>query len=82
MYDTPPEEDHLTGKTFTQRIEKTNLTHHTRINRLNLKTIGDSKSEEMQDKVIGTFMSVSTIFDIQSNYLIHDPKKGSQSSPQ
>ncbi|WP_083600300.1 IS1 family transposase [Xenorhabdus eapokensis] len=27
VYDLLPEEGHLTGKTFTQRIERTNLTH-------------------------------------------------------
>ncbi|MBD1229468.1 hypothetical protein IQ211_18060 [Xenorhabdus griffiniae] len=52
VYDCFPEEEHLTGKTFTQRIESTNLIHRTRIKRLNRKTIGYSKSEEMHDKVI------------------------------
>ncbi|CBJ80273.1 hypothetical protein XBJ1_2818 [Xenorhabdus bovienii SS-2004] len=56
VYDPLPEEEHLTGKAFTQRIERTNLTHRTRIKRLNRKTIGYSKSEEMHDKVIGTFI--------------------------
>ncbi|WP_244590771.1 IS1 family transposase, partial [Xenorhabdus hominickii] len=56
VYDNLPEEDHLTGKTFTQRIERTNLTQRTRIKRLNRKTISYSKSEEMHDKVIGTFI--------------------------
>ncbi|MCB4426895.1 IS1 family transposase, partial [Xenorhabdus nematophila] len=39
-----------------QRIERTNLTHRTRIKRRNRKTIGYSKSEDMHDKVIGTFI--------------------------
>ncbi|MBD2804265.1 IS1 family transposase [Xenorhabdus sp. ZM] len=56
VYDNLPEEKHLPGKTFTQRIERTNLTHRTRIKRLNRKTIGYSKSVEMHDKVIGTFI--------------------------
>ncbi|CBJ83194.1 Insertion element iso-IS1n protein insB (fragment) [Xenorhabdus bovienii str. Jollieti] len=56
MYGRLPEEDHLTGKTFTQRIERTNLTHRTRIKRLNRKTMGYSESEEMHNKVIGTFI--------------------------
>ncbi|CDH07315.1 Insertion element iso-IS1n protein insB (fragment) [Xenorhabdus bovienii str. oregonense] len=47
VYDNLPEEDHLTGKTFTQR---------TQVKRLNRKTISYSKSEEMHDKVIGTFI--------------------------
>ncbi|MDE9535563.1 IS1 family transposase, partial [Xenorhabdus bovienii] len=38
------------------RIERTNLTHRTRIKRLNRKTLGYSKSAEMHDKVIGTFI--------------------------
>ncbi|WP_155272318.1 IS1 family transposase [Xenorhabdus bovienii] len=56
VYDCLSEEEHLTGKMFTQRIERTNLTHRTRLKRLNRKTIGYSKSEEMHDKVIGTFI--------------------------
>ncbi|WP_222943047.1 IS1 family transposase, partial [Xenorhabdus sp. PB62.4] len=62
VYDNLPEESHLTGKTFTQRIERTNLTHRTRIKRLNRKTIGYSKSEEMHDKVIGTFIECEHYF--------------------
>ncbi|WP_086004392.1 IS1 family transposase [Photobacterium marinum] len=49
-------EKHITGKLFTQRIERQNLTLRTRLKRLNRKTIGFSKSEEMHDKVIGTFI--------------------------
>ncbi|PHM28154.1 transposase [Xenorhabdus budapestensis] len=56
VYDNLPEEDHLTGKTFTQRIERMNLTQRTRVKRLNRKTISYSKSEEVHDKVIGTFI--------------------------
>lgn len=56
VYGCLPEEAHLTGKTFTQRIERTNLTHRTRLKRLNRKTIGYSKSEEIHDKMIGTFI--------------------------
>ena len=44
------------GKRFTQRIERTNLTLRSRIKRLVRRTIGFSKSEEMHDKVIGTFI--------------------------
>ncbi|MDE9537301.1 IS1 family transposase, partial [Xenorhabdus bovienii] len=47
VYDSLPEKERLTGKTFTQRIERTNLTHRTRIKRLNRKTLGYSKSAEM-----------------------------------
>lgn len=53
VYDCLSEEAYLTGKTFTQRIERTHLT---RLKRLNRKTIGYSKSEEVHDKVIGTFI--------------------------
>ncbi len=56
VYDCLPEEKHLRGKKFTQRIERTNLTLRIRIKRLNRKTIGYSKSEQMHDKVIGTFI--------------------------
>ncbi|WP_208612550.1 IS1 family transposase [Xenorhabdus vietnamensis] len=56
VYDCLPQEKHLTGKKFTQRIERTNLTLRIRIKRLNRKTIGYSKSEEMHDKVVGTFI--------------------------
>ncbi|WP_439146917.1 IS1 family transposase, partial [Vibrio sp.] len=41
---------------YTQRIERSNLTLRTRLKRLVRKTIGFSRSEEMQDKVIGTFI--------------------------
>ncbi len=56
VYDCLPEEEPLRGKKFTQRIERTNLTLRTHIKRLNRKTIGYSKFEEMHDKVIGTFI--------------------------
>ncbi|CDG89897.1 Insertion element IS1 (fragment) [Xenorhabdus bovienii str. feltiae Florida] len=56
VYNCLPVEKHLRGKKFTQRIERTNLTLRTRIKRLNRKTIGYSKSEEIHDKVIGTFI--------------------------
>lgn len=51
-----PKEKHIIGKIHTQRIERTNLTLRTRLKRLVRKTIGFSKSEEMHDKVIGTFI--------------------------
>lgn len=53
---TLPSDKHIIGKRFTQRIERTNLTLRSRIKRLVRKTIGFSKSEEMHDKVIGTFI--------------------------
>ncbi|AHA64688.1 Transposase [Shigella dysenteriae 1617] len=47
---------HLTGKKFTQRIERNNLTLRTRIKRLARKTICFSRSVEIHEKVIGTFI--------------------------
>ena len=54
--DKIPQEKHIIGKYYTQRIERMNLTLRTRLKRLNRKTIGFSKSSEMHDKVIGTFI--------------------------
>ncbi len=51
-----PKEKHIVGKYYTQRIERTNLTLRTHLKKLNRKTWGYSKSEEMHDKVIGTFI--------------------------
>lgn len=51
--DTLPAAKHIVGKLYTQRIERENLTLH---NRLNRKTLGYSKSPEMHDKIIGTFI--------------------------
>ncbi|MBG0716429.1 IS1 family transposase, partial [Enterobacter hormaechei] len=51
-----PEEKHLTGKIFTQRIERNNLTLRTRIKRLARKTICFSRSIDVHEKVIGSFI--------------------------
>ncbi|MBE8082533.1 MULTISPECIES: IS1 family transposase, partial [Enterobacteriaceae] len=51
-----PKEKHLTGKIFTQRIERNNLTLRTRIKRLARKTLCFSRSIELHEKVIGAFM--------------------------
>ncbi|WNT51918.1 IS1-like element IS1N family transposase [Shigella dysenteriae] len=51
-----PKHKHLTGKIFTQRIERNNLTLRTRIKRLARKTICFSRSVEIHEKVIGTFI--------------------------
>ncbi|WP_435367618.1 IS1 family transposase [Shigella dysenteriae] len=51
-----PKDKHLTGKIFTQRIERNNLTLRTRIKRLARKTICFSRSVEIHKKVIGTFI--------------------------
>ncbi|HGN9374411.1 TPA: IS1 family transposase, partial [Citrobacter pasteurii] len=46
----------LPGKIFTQRIERNNLTLRTRINRLIRKMICFSRSVEILEKVIGSFI--------------------------
>lgn len=51
-----PKDKHLTGKIFTQRIERNNLTLRTRIKRLARKTICFSRSVEIHEKVIGAFI--------------------------
>ncbi|PJG60123.1 IS1 family transposase [Aeromonas cavernicola] len=51
-----PSKMHLTGKIFTQRIERNNLTLSTRIKRLARKTICFSRSIELHEKVIGAFI--------------------------
>lgn len=51
-----PKHKHLTGRIFTQRIERNNLTLRTRIKRLARKTICFSRSVEIHEKVIGAFI--------------------------
>lgn len=51
-----PKVKYLTGKIFTQRIERNNLTLRTRIKRLVSKTICFSRSVEIHEKVIGSFI--------------------------
>lgn len=51
-----PKEKYLTGKIFTQRIERNNLTLRTRIKRLARKTLCFSRSVELHEKVIGAFI--------------------------
>ncbi|OZI15267.1 hypothetical protein CE195_02725 [Sodalis-like symbiont of Philaenus spumarius] len=51
-----PKQKHLTGKIFTQRIERNNLTLRTRIKRLARHTICFSRSVEIHEKVIGAFI--------------------------
>lgn len=55
-YGMLPDKKHITGKLYTQRIERENLNLRNRLKRLNRKTLGYSKSTEMHDKVIGTFI--------------------------
>lgn len=51
-----PKEKPLTGKIFTQRIERNNLTLRLRIKRLARKTICFSRSIEIHEKVIDSFI--------------------------
>ncbi len=51
-----PKDNHLTGKIFTQRIERNNLTLRARIKRLARKTICFSRFVELHEKVIGAFI--------------------------
>lgn len=51
-----PKDKHLTGKIFTQRIERNNLILRTRIKRLAHRTICFSHSVELQEKVIWAFI--------------------------
>ena len=47
---------HRTGKDNTWKIERKNLNFRTHIKRLNRKTICFSKSEQIHDNVIGTYI--------------------------
>jgi len=47
---------HLTGKIFTQRIERNNLTLRTRLKRLARRSICFSRSVELHGKVISAFI--------------------------
>lgn len=55
-YQLLPRGTHLIGKRFTQGIERQNLNLRNRIKRLNRKTLGYSRTAEMHDKIIGTFI--------------------------
>lgn len=51
-----PKDKHLTGKIFTQRIERNNMTLRTRIKRLARRAICFSSFVELHEKVIGAFI--------------------------
>ncbi|WP_421692490.1 IS1 family transposase [Xenorhabdus bovienii] len=55
-YDILADEKHITSKLYTQCIERENLNLRNRLKRLNRKTLGYSKSVEMHDKIIVTFI--------------------------
>ncbi|MBK1618033.1 transposase, partial [Lamprobacter modestohalophilus] len=52
-----PEQQQVTGKANTQKIERKHLTLRTRIQRLARKTICFSKLDVMHDTVIGLFIN-------------------------
>lgn len=51
-----PAHQHITGKQFTWKIERTNLDFRTRIKRLQRKTICYSRNETIHDNVIGMYI--------------------------
>lgn len=55
---------HLSGKIFTQRSERNNLTLRTRIKRLTRKTIC-SRAIELHEKVIGAFIEKYMICSLE-----------------
>ncbi len=61
-----PKEKHLSGKIFTQRIERNNLTLRTRIQRLARKKICFSRSIELHEKVIGAFIEKTMFYSLES----------------
>ena len=52
-----PSDRHLISKRYTQSIEREKLTLRTRLKRLARRTLCFSKSVELHDKVIGTFIN-------------------------
>ncbi|WP_275075211.1 IS1 family transposase [Providencia rettgeri] len=55
-YEILPKQKHVASKLYTQRIERENLNLRNCLKRLNRKSLGYSKSPEMHDKIIGTFI--------------------------
>ncbi len=53
VYDVLTNENLITGKLYTQRIERENLNLCNRLKQLSRKTLRYSKSAEMHDKIIG-----------------------------
>ncbi|WP_291968756.1 IS1 family transposase [Candidatus Symbiopectobacterium sp.] len=54
--DELPKVKHIVSKLYTQRIERTHLTLCDLLQRVNRKTLGYSKSSEMHDRSIGTYI--------------------------
>lgn len=64
-------EKHLTGKKFTQRIERNNLTRRTRIKRLTRKTICFSRTVELHEKAIGAFIEKYMFYSLVASPTNH-----------
>lgn len=71
-YEILPKQKHVANKFYTQRIERENLNLRNRLKRLNRKTLGYSKSAEMHDKIIGTFIEREHYLLWYSTHWIHD----------
>ncbi len=54
--DELPKVKNIVSKLYTQRIERAHLTLRNRLQRLNRNTLGYSKSSEMHDRIIGTYI--------------------------
>ncbi|MGV3346434.1 IS1 family transposase [Enterobacteriaceae bacterium LUAb1] len=61
-----PKNKPLTGKIFTQRIERNNLTLRTRIKRLTRKPICFSRSLELHEKVIRAFIGKYLFYSLDA----------------
>lgn len=62
----PGVKEPITEMSFTQRIERNNLTLRTRIKRLARKTICFSRSVELYEKVIGAFIEKHLLYLLES----------------
>ncbi|MBF1994395.1 IS1 family transposase [Serratia symbiotica] len=60
-YDMLPDKKHITGKLYTQRVERENLTLRNRPKRLNRKTFGHSKSAKCMISSSVDLLSVNII---------------------
>ena len=54
-----PSDSHVISKKYTQRIERHNLNLRIHLKRLARRTVCFSKSEEMHDKIIGWYLTIT-----------------------
>ncbi len=59
--------EHLIGKIFTQHIERNNLTLRTGLKRLARKTLCFSRSVELHEKVIGSFIEKYMFYSLKAS---------------